>query len=326
MKTLTILCLAILLFSGSLNSSQDSPELLEAKKLNESVIKLIVQRKFDEALPLAKKALEIRERLLPRTDPRVSSSLNYLGDVYLYKRNLKSAKESFRKLLQIQEERFGLEHANLATTLERLGATYFLEGNMVDAEASYQRSLAVREKAFGSSHSKVADSHYALGEYYRGKRDYAKSAISYRRALVIYGHVSGTDTPDFERTREAFSCVGFESGNDEIAKELSETLKQFTAMDEPSDPTAVLNGRAISLPKPDVPAAVVAHKIVGIVVIKVDIDETGKVTKARDMCKGIPLLSQVSVEAAMKARFTPTKLSGVPVKVTGLIKYNFVDR
>jgi hypothetical protein len=57
MKTLTILCLAILLFSGSLNSSQDSPELLEANKLNESVIKLIVQRKFDEALPLAKKAL-----------------------------------------------------------------------------------------------------------------------------------------------------------------------------------------------------------------------------------------------------------------------------
>jgi hypothetical protein len=62
------------------------------------------------------------------------------------------------------------------------------------------------------------------------------------------------------------------------------------------------------------------------VVIQVDIDETGKVTKARDMCKGIPLLSQVSVEAAMKARFTPTKLSGMPVKVTGLIKYNFVDR
>jgi hypothetical protein len=184
----------------------------------------------------------------------------------------------------------------------------------------------VREKAFGSSHSKVADSHYALGEFYRGKRDYAKSAVSYRRALVIYGHVSGTDTPDFERTREAFSCVGFESGNDEIAKELSETMKQFTAMDEPSDPTAVLNGRAISLPKPDVPAAVVAHKIVGIVVIQVDIDETGKVTKARDMCKGIPLLSQVSVEAAMKARFTPTKLSGVPVKVRGLIKYHFVDR
>ena len=61
-------------------------------------------------------------------------------------------------------------------------------------------------------------------------------------------------------------------------------------------------------------------------VVKVEIDERGKVIDARDMCQGPPYLSEASVAAALKARFTPTKLSGMPVKVKGIIQYNFVYR
>jgi outer membrane biosynthesis protein TonB len=39
---------------------------------------------------------------------------------------------------------------------------------------------------------------------------------------------------------------------------------------------------------------------------------------------GHPLLQAVAVQAARQARFSPTKLSGQPVKVTGVIQYNFV--
>lgn len=37
-------------------------------------------------------------------------------------------------------------------------------------------------------------------------------------------------------------------------------------------------------------------------------------------------LSESSVAAAYKARFTPTKLSGKSVQVYGVIQYNFVRR
>jgi hypothetical protein len=37
-------------------------------------------------------------------------------------------------------------------------------------------------------------------------------------------------------------------------------------------------------------------------------------------------LSESSVAAAYSARFTPTKLSGKPVRVYGVIQYNFVNR
>jgi protein TonB len=53
------------------------------------------------------------------------------------------------------------------------------------------------------------------------------------------------------------------------------------------------------------------------------IDETGRVVSAVAV-SGHPLLRAAAQAAAKNARFTPTKLSGVPVKVSGSITYNFV--
>jgi protein TonB len=85
----------------------------------------------------------------------------------------------------------------------------------------------------------------------------------------------------------------------------------------------VLNGKAISLPKPQYPAIARQAHASGTVVVQVTIDENGSVISARAV-SGHPLLQAVAVGAARGARFSPTKLSGQPVKVTGVITYNFV--
>ena len=85
----------------------------------------------------------------------------------------------------------------------------------------------------------------------------------------------------------------------------------------------VLNGKAISLPKPAYPPIARAAHAAGTVVVQVLIDENGSVFQ-RMLCLGHPLLQAVAVAAARQARFSPTKLSGQPVKVTGVIQYNFV--
>lgn len=85
----------------------------------------------------------------------------------------------------------------------------------------------------------------------------------------------------------------------------------------------VLNGKAISLPKPQYPPIARAAHAAGTVVVQVTIDENGSVISARAV-SGHPLLQAVAVAAARNARFSPTKLSGQPVKVTGVIQYNFV--
>ncbi len=85
----------------------------------------------------------------------------------------------------------------------------------------------------------------------------------------------------------------------------------------------VLNGKAISLPKPAYPPIAKQAHASGTVVVQVTIDENGNVISARAI-SGHPLLQAVAVGAARGARFSPTKLSGQPVKVTGVITYNFV--
>jgi len=84
----------------------------------------------------------------------------------------------------------------------------------------------------------------------------------------------------------------------------------------------VLNGQAISLPSPAYPDAARRMQVVGQVRVEVVLDENGKVVSARAL-SGPAMLRDVSVQAAYRAKFTPTKLSGQPVKVTGMIVYNF---
>jgi TonB family protein len=85
----------------------------------------------------------------------------------------------------------------------------------------------------------------------------------------------------------------------------------------------VLNGKATSLPKPPYPPAARAVRAAGAVSVQVLIDEEGRVVSATAV-SGHPLLRAAAVAAARGARFSPTQLSGQPVKVNGVITYNFV--
>lgn len=90
----------------------------------------------------------------------------------------------------------------------------------------------------------------------------------------------------------------------------------------PTQTKGVINGEAKYLPKPTYPPAAVALQVSGAVNVQVTIDESGKVISARAV-SGNPLLRQAAENAARRATFSTTYLSEVPVKVTGMIVYNF---
>lgn len=82
-------------------------------------------------------------------------------------------------------------------------------------------------------------------------------------------------------------------------------------------------GRALELPKPRYTELARKAHVSGQVAVRLIIDVDGTVLAAAAV-SGHPLLYGVSVEAAKNSRFSPTKLNGKPVKVTGEITYNFV--
>lgn len=84
----------------------------------------------------------------------------------------------------------------------------------------------------------------------------------------------------------------------------------------------VLNGKAIKLPLPAYPEPAKAAHASGSVSVEVTVDEDGNVIAAHAV-SGHPLLQAASVAAAREARFSPTKLSGQPVKIQGVLVYSF---
>jgi len=81
----------------------------------------------------------------------------------------------------------------------------------------------------------------------------------------------------------------------------------------------MLNGKAIYLPTPEVPASEAS----GVVLVQILIDEQGAVIEAKAV-SGPRHLHPAAENAARLARFSPTLMMGEPVRVSGTLSYNFV--
>ena len=84
----------------------------------------------------------------------------------------------------------------------------------------------------------------------------------------------------------------------------------------------VVNGKAIRLVKPVVTPTIRMVGAKGAVKVNVLINKQGKVVSANAV-SGHRLLRPLAVKAALRSTFTPTKLNLNPIKVTGVIIYNF---
>ena len=85
----------------------------------------------------------------------------------------------------------------------------------------------------------------------------------------------------------------------------------------------VLNARATNKPAPEYPVNGRASGAAGTVVVQIVVDERGAVTSAHAV-SGHSMLLAPSERAAMRAKFRPTTICGRPVKVSGVITYNYV--
>jgi protein TonB len=125
----------------------------------------------------------------------------------------------------------------------------------------------------------------------------------------------------------AFSGPGVQGGTGNTPAVEIETPPPPAATPKPEIPkvlkiSTILNSKAVSLPRPNYPPMAKQIHLQGMVTVNVMIDETGKVISAK--ASGHPLLVPEAQRAALQARFSPTIIGETPVKVQGIITYNFV--
>ena len=333
MKTYVLVLLTALVFctasaqqrekQGPPIQPQQSNQLDEALRLNASAVDLYAKGKFDEAVSPAKRALEIREKILTPDDRLVVNAVLNLAEIQWARERTPEAKLLFERALKSYERMSGVENANLIRVLGRLAVVHYRMGRPDETEKSYKRALEVGEKSFGVESPGIGSLIFNLAEFYQLEGEYLKAEPLYQRLIAIR-EKSKAGEASIAEARERYVCVLRKTKRFSEAIELEAQLSGADAPTATGNPLegGVVNGRAIHLVQPPYPKEALARRISGQVTVRVLIDETGKVIRACAI-EGPDVLMKVAEAAARSSRFTATLLSGTAVKVNGVIIYNF---
>src|SRR5262245_39143915 len=104
-------------------------DLAEAGKLYKESVSLRGKGQYDQAIPLAERALTLREKALGAEHLDTTNSLNTLASLYYYKGDYAQAEPLYRRALAIREKTQGAEHTETATSLNNLALLYRAKGD-----------------------------------------------------------------------------------------------------------------------------------------------------------------------------------------------------
>ncbi len=169
-----------------------------------------------------------------------------------------------------------------------------------------------------------------VGEHWEGPGELAKPGLVLYHVVILNGDeakptttrvlVNALDGTIFRTNNEERRKINIEGGERPREGTLSLTRS-------PGESRIInggtLNGKATEMPVPEYPVIARAAHASGAVTVEITIDENGNVVAAKAV-SGHPLLQAAAVNAARQATFTPTRLNGEPVRVTGALVYNFV--
>ena len=195
-----------------------------------------------------------------------------------------------------------------------LANSYFGMSRNQDAVKAYKQAVELNP-AHLLAHNNLGTTYHRLGDF--------KAAVSsYEEALRI--------KPDYPEAIFGLGVAYLELKNKDAAMEQH---KRLAAIDmERADrlfgyinnkiSLPVVNNKAVTLVAPIYPFVARGAHASGQVNVWVLIDETGRVISASAV-SGHPLLRAAALQAAKLSRFLPTTVNGQPIRVTGIIKYNF---
>ena len=225
--------------------------------------------------------------------------------------NLKAALKAFEEAVRLRPD--------WPEALTELGSKYSSFQQYDKAIRSLKRAVDLRAD-LPEAHENLAIVYLYIGHYQEAV-DSLQEVIHLKPELPRPHKLLGLAYLVLDEQEKALAQYKIlQSLDDEMAGYLN------NAIQSPSKPTfGVATGKLVSVPKPDYPEAARSKRISGSVTVEVVIDERGQVTSARAI-KGPVELRGAAEDAAMKARFTPTKLSGAALTVKGVIKFNFVPQ
>jgi Tfp pilus assembly protein PilF len=208
-------------------SVEERPQLREARLVSQQCVELRRAGKFQEALPLARKALATYQKLLGEEHPSTATSYGImassLDDLVKYA----EAEVLHRRALALRRRLLGEEHPDTAQSYGNLAMNLNYQGKYDEAELLFRRALALTRDVRGEEHSDMAACSLNLAVNLGTQGKYTEAEPLYRRALAIWRKVLGKEHP---HTAVAYSNLAENLGDQGKYAEAEPLCRQVLAI------------------------------------------------------------------------------------------------
>ena len=174
---------------------------------------LRIYGKYDEALEIAQRHVELSEKLFGENHPDTAGSYNNIGVVYYNKGDYDTALEYYNKALTVRQQVLGENHHSTATSYDNIGMVYNDIGNYDKALEYYNKALVFRRQVLGENHKDTAFSYNNIGIGYIDKGDYDTALEYCNKALAIQRQVLGENHPDTAASYNNIGIVYYNKGD-----------------------------------------------------------------------------------------------------------------
>ncbi len=316
----------ILLASVCVYAQTDDKTTL--KELNQKLVESYKNNKLDDALKYANQAVELSLKIYGIENAETAVAYSNLGTIQRDKKKYKESVLSFQKTNEIYLKISNLKSNGLIESYENLAFSQFLDKKYDESISAYLKAMELSEVKSGKENKELFSPTLDLANAFSKNKNFEKADEYYLKstklALKHFGRGSLEFLKiDFLRSSNCERNKELDTAYNKARKELipeqvdSNTAEIINA--------GVINGKAVYLAKPAYPAEAKANRLQGSFKVKVIIDEKGNIIYAKSDC-GQGILGEASENAAYQSKFSPTILNGKPVKILGIVVYNFVAK
>ena len=300
-----------------------TPEQTEADRLDTQVVQLLKEMKYQEALPLAKRAVELREKSVGPEHKLTVVTLQNLGAVDSALNKHSDGAKIYRRVLKIQEKLYGESNAILCDTLSKLGWELLVDHKSAAALEMFDRGLKLSEAAFGIDAKETVPGLRDLITLYESTGQYDKSISYFQRFIAIREKQLGENHPDVAAL--LLKCANLLRGANRKAE-----ADDYKARARKIYNTLLSSGAEPQMIPPEMLEEAVIFKAIplkqysvrGEVKVRVTVDEAGIVTEAIAI-SGPNELRNVSEKTARRWRFKLAMIIDRPKKVMSILTFRF---
>ncbi len=193
------LILAVLPGPSRADDSGAAADAGRAAALDAEAERLAEEGRPRDALPLAREALAIRERVLPAEDARLAESHGNVGLILHRLGDHDGARPHLERALAIREKALGRDHIDTAKSCNNLALLLVATGDYGAALPLYERTLAICEKTLGPEHPHTLLTVSNLASLFQARGDLAAAGPLFKRALAASEKVNGRESPETAR-------------------------------------------------------------------------------------------------------------------------------